>query len=47
MAQESEHQAGSMDMAQHRKTYDGFLAFAKWSFAGIMLVMVILAIFRT
>jgi hypothetical protein len=47
MAQESEYQAGSMDISQHKKVYEGFVAFVKWSFAGIMLIMILLAIFRT
>lgn len=47
MAQDSEYQAGSMDISQHKKSYEGFVAFVKWSFAGIMLTMILLAIFRT
>ena len=47
MTQESEYQAGSMDISQHKKAYEGFVAFVKWSFAGIMLTMILLAIFRT
>ena len=47
MTQESEYQAGSMDISQHKKAYEGFVAFVKWSFAGIMLTMIMLAIFRT
>ncbi|MBN9587877.1 MAG: aa3-type cytochrome c oxidase subunit IV [Alphaproteobacteria bacterium] len=47
MAQDSEYHVGSMDISQHKKAYQGFLTFGKWSFAGIMLIMVFLAIFRT
>jgi hypothetical protein len=47
MAHEHDYQPGSMDISQHRKAYAGFLTFSKWSFAGIMLIMIFLAIFRT
>ena len=47
MAHESEHQPGSMDISQHKKSYAGFLTFSKWSLIGILLIMVLLAIFRT
>lgn len=47
MAHEHDYQPGSMDIGQHRKSYAGFISFTKWSFAGIMLIMVLLAIFRT
>ena len=47
MAHEHDYQLGSMDISQHKKSYVGFIAFTKWSFAGIMLIMIFLAIFRT
>lgn len=47
MAHDNDYQPGSMDISQHKKAYAGFLAFTKWSFAGIMLIMIFLAIFRT
>ena len=47
MAHESEHQPGSMDISQHKKSYAGFLTFSKWSLIGILLIMVLLAVFRT
>ncbi len=47
MAHDNDYQIGSMDISQHRKAYAGFLVFSKWSFAGIMLIMILLAIFRT
>lgn len=47
MAHESDYQPGSMDISQHRKSYLGFLAFTKYSLIGILLIMVLLAIFRT
>jgi hypothetical protein len=47
MAHESDYQPGSMDISQHKKAYAGFITFTKWSFAGIMLIMILLALFRT
>ena len=47
MAHETDYQPGSMDISQHVKAYKGFISFTKWSFAGIMLIMILLAIFRT
>ncbi len=47
MAHEHDYQPGSMDISQHKQSYAGFIAFTKWSFAGIMLIMIFLAIFRT
>lgn len=47
MAHDSDYQSGSMDITQHKKAYAGFITFTKWSFAGIMLIMVLLALFRT
>ncbi len=47
MANETDYKPGTMDISQHRKSYAGFISFTKWSFAGIMLLMIFLAIFRT
>ena len=47
MAHENDYHIGSMDISQHKKAYAGFLTLSKWSFAGIMLIMIFLAIFRT
>ena len=47
MAHDNEHQIGTMDISQHKKAYAGFLVFSKWSTVGILLTMVLLAIFRT
>jgi hypothetical protein len=44
---ESDYKHGSMDISQHMRAYTGFLAFAKYSMVGILLVMVYLAAFRT
>ena len=43
----SDHQPGSMDISQHRKTYSGFLTGSKWTFLLVLAIMVFLAIFRT
>jgi hypothetical protein len=48
MASHDDHYVpGSMDISQHQRAYAGFLTFAKWSSAFILLIMVFLAIFRT
>ena len=47
MAHDSDYKPGSMDISQHQRAYEGFLTFAKWSSAFILLIMVFLAIFRT
>ena len=38
---------GSMDISEHVKAWAGFTTFVKWSVAGTLLVMILLAIFRT
>ena len=38
---------GSMDIGEHVKAWAGFTSFVKWSVAGTVLVMILLAIFRT
>jgi hypothetical protein len=40
-------QPGQMDIGQHLKGWQGFTNFVKWSLVGILVVMVLLAIFRT
>jgi hypothetical protein len=48
MASHDDHYVpGSMDISQHQRAYAGFLTFAKWSSAFILLIMIFLAIFRT
>ena len=48
MASHDDHYVpGSMDISQHQRAYAGFLTFAKWSSAFILLITVFLAIFRT
>ena len=36
-----------MDISQHVKAWAGFTSFVKWSIIGIVLIMILLAIFRT
>ncbi len=47
MAHESDYQPGSMDISAHKKAYAGFLTGSKWTFGFIMLIMILLALFRT
>ncbi|GIT90843.1 hypothetical protein JANAI62_12980 [Jannaschia pagri] len=42
-----EHKIGSMDITEQEKTFDGFVAFAKWTTIVIIAILVLLAIFRT
>ena len=48
---QSEHQhaadSGNTDMAEHLRTWNGFLAFMKWQVIAIVLLLIFLAIFRT
>lgn len=44
---ESDYHIGSMDISAHRRTYEGFITLSKYSTVGILLIMVLLAIFRT
>ena len=46
-APDSEHTPGSMDISAHQRSYAGFLTFSKYSLVGIVLIMVLLAVFRT
>ena len=43
----SDYQPGSMDISQHRKTYEGFLTGSKWTFIFCLAIMVFLASVRT
>jgi hypothetical protein len=49
MAGNTEHTAdtGSTDMAEHIRTWKGFVRFAYWSVAFVAAILVFLAIFRT
>jgi hypothetical protein len=39
--------AGSMDISEHVRTWKGFVSFIKWQVVGIVIIMVLLAMFRT
>jgi hypothetical protein len=47
MSHDSDYKPGSMDISAHRRGYAGFLSFSKYSLIGILLIMVLLALFRT
>jgi hypothetical protein len=36
-----------MDISAHKKVYQGFLTGSKWTFGFILLIMALLAVFRT
>ena len=40
-------QMGTMDLKDHLKTWHGFVSFMKWQIIDIIIIMVLLAIFRT
>jgi hypothetical protein len=42
-----DYQPGQMDISEHLKSWHGFTAFTKWSLIGILIIMALLAIFRT
>ena len=42
-----DNQTGSMDISQHVKAWAGFTSFVKWSIIGIVVIMGLLALFRT
>jgi len=48
---QSEHthapDSGNTDMAEHLRTWKGFLAFVKWMVIGNVALLIFLAIFRT
>ncbi|HEX3810751.1 MAG TPA: aa3-type cytochrome c oxidase subunit IV [Rhizomicrobium sp.] len=46
LAQEAQD-GGSMDIRDHLKTWHGFLSFLKWQIIGIVILMILLAMFRT
>jgi hypothetical protein len=39
--------SGNTDMAEHLKTWHGFLSFMKWQVIAAVALLVFLAIFRT
>jgi hypothetical protein len=40
-------ESGNTDMAEHIRTWHGFLKFMKWQVIGIGAILILLAIFRT
>jgi len=49
MGTHTEHgpNSGKTDMAEHLRTWNGFLAFMKWQVIAAVLLLIFLAIFRT
>ena len=49
MAGNTEHStdSGSTDMAEHIRTWKGFIRFMTWQVAGAVVLLIFLAIFRT
>ena len=49
MESHAEHapQSGHTDMAEHLKTWHGFLKFMMWQAIGAGAILILLAIFRT
>lgn len=45
--QESDYKPGSMDISDHLRTYAGFVSGGKWVLGGLLLILILLAIFRT
>lgn len=38
------HTAGTMDITEHRRTFDGFIRFSTWTAVATLLVLVFLAL---
>ena len=43
----AEHEPGSMDITEQRKTFDGFLRVSAVVIVTSLLILIVLAIFRT
>ncbi|WP_299151953.1 aa3-type cytochrome c oxidase subunit IV [uncultured Tateyamaria sp.] len=41
----SDHKHGDMDAKPHEKTFDGFMAWTKWSVIAILVLLIGMAIF--
>lgn len=41
----AEHKHGKMDIEDQEKTFDGFVAFTKWSVIVIFAILIFMAIF--
>ena len=44
---DSQDERGRMDISEHVKSWEGFTSFARWSILGMVILMILLAIFRT
>jgi hypothetical protein len=42
-----DHVPGTMDISQHKKSWENFIVFVKWSMGAVLLIVLFLAIFRT
>jgi hypothetical protein len=40
-----EHKMGTMDISQHKASWDGFMAMTKWGSIAVIILLVLLAIF--
>ncbi len=48
MASDNQHyEHGQMDISSHTRAWAGFVAFVKWSTIGCLLIVALLAVFRT
>lgn len=47
MAEKDRHEQGRMDITEQEKTFDGFMRFTKNAVIAIVVILVLLAIFRT
>jgi hypothetical protein len=49
MEHETQHapDSGHTDMSEHLRTWHGFLSFMKWQVVAVVVLLIILAIFRT
>jgi hypothetical protein len=43
----SPDERGEMDISEHVKSWESFTSFARWSILGAVVLMILLAIFRT
>jgi len=44
---DQQQESGHTDMAEHLKTWRGFISFMKWQAFGAAAILALLAIFRT
>ncbi len=41
----AEHKHGEMDISEQEKTFDGFVSWTNWSVIGIVVLLILMAIF--